>query len=425
LIRAAGASSTAAYQPAVLGDGTLVGVAADHSALYPAGGGLQLLAFPRGFAPAERLSGRWGSACAPLALPDGRIVFSLDPAGRGDFGLYLTDRRGRRLERVVDLPGTLELDAAVLAPRRRPPVLPPTLMDLPHDLPATDPRQLHDGVTTFRFDCLNVFANAAVDVPIPDAPPLGEGLRIRFYAALSRPERAAGDTVVLVREAPVARSGEVHEDGIPADVPMFEQLVDARGRVLESASGPAHVPGFNAGRFGTGTKCVGCHLGHSAIPVAISAHDAKPFNASPSAEVTATSVAPGNQGPRAAVDRRSRGPVDQVAWVSGPAPDQCLTLSWRSPIEVDAVVLYAISPHSSEGTDLAVLECELRLLRDGREVRRRVVRRAISPRGTRIECQGERIDRLEIRPVRVTGKVHHRAAMGLAEVETVARLPED
>jgi hypothetical protein len=47
---------------------------------------------------------------------------------------------------------------------------------------------------------------------------------------------------------------------------MFEQVVDARGRLLRSASGPAHVAGFNASAPGE-RRCVGCHVGHSAIPV--------------------------------------------------------------------------------------------------------------------------------------------------------------
>src|SRR5207244_13193790 len=177
-----------------------------------------------------------------------------------------------------------ELDPAPLVPRRRPPVIPPTMPDLPHALPVADERQLRDSINTFRFDCLNVFANAPLNAPIPDAPPLGQGLRIRFYATLSRPGSAAGDTVVLLREAPVDRDGAVHETELPADTPMFEQLIDAHGRVVRSASGPAHVPGFNSGRFGTGTKCVGCHIGHSVIPVARSAFEGSRFNASPSAE---------------------------------------------------------------------------------------------------------------------------------------------
>jgi hypothetical protein len=432
MIRLAGGNprvraETAAYQPLVLDDGTLIGVRAEHSVLHPQGGSLDLLAFPGGFAAARSLLARdrEGRACAPAALSDRRVMFSYDRRGDGDFGIYCVDSLGDGLSRIVDLPGTLELDAAVLAARPLPPIVLADLMELPHDLPPSEEAQLHDLVNTFRFDCLNVFANAGVDVPIPDAPPPAQGLKIRFYAALARPGNAGGDTVVLVRESPVDRSGAVHEHQLPADVPMFEQLIDAHGRVIRSASGPAHVPGFNAGRFGTGTKCVGCHIGHSVIPVARSAHEGKRFNASPSATAWASSALAGSVGAGAIADRRARGPAREVAWVAETARNERVRLTWSSPIAVDSVVIYAISPQRSEGTDLRVEECEVLLLRNGREVRRNVLRRTLSASGTRIGCGGVRADAVEVRPTRVTGKVHHRAAVALAEIETRARLLEN
>src|SRR5207244_3534401 len=230
-----------------------------------------------------------------------------------------------------------ELDPAPLVPRRRPPVIPPTMPDLPHALPVADERQLRDSINTFRFDCLNVFANAPLNAPIPDAPPLGQGLRIRFYATLSRPGSAAGDTVVLLREAPVDRDGAVHETELPADSPMFEQLIAAHGRVVRSASGPA--------------------------------------------------------------------PPERVGRVARSARDAEVRLAWRSPIEVDTLVIYAIPPHSAEGTELRVQECEVAFFRDGREVRRDVLRRELAPSGTPIYCQGVTVDAVVVRPTRATGTV--------------------
>jgi hypothetical protein len=247
-----------------------------------------------------------------------------------------------------------------------------------------------------------------------------DDLRIRFYAALSRPGAVGGDTVVLLRETAVTRSGAVHEHELPADTPLFEQLVDAQGKVLRSVMGPAHVPGFNAGRYGHGTKCVGCHIGHSAIPVASSAHEGKRFNASPSAEVTASTVAIGSSAERA-IDRRARG---TLGWVAQGNAGERLRLAWRSPIEVDTLVIYAIAPQVTEGTDLRVQEAELAFFREGQQVRTDLVRREIQPSGTRIACQGVRIDALEIRPTKVAGKVQHRSVVGLAEVETRARIVE-
>ena len=206
-------------------------------------------------------------------------------------------------------------------------------------------------------------------------------------------------------------------------MPLFEQLVDSRGRVLRSASGPAHVPGFNSGRFGTGTKCVGCHAGHSVLPVPESAGAASWANASPSADVTATSTAPGTAGPAAVADRRTLGPPGEVAWV-GLSTEETLRMRWKWPIEVKALVVYALRPGSAPGTDLQIHECELRFLRNGRETDRKVLRGTLSPGGTRVECNGVRVDAIEIHPLRMTGRVLNRPAVGIAEIETIARFAD-
>jgi hypothetical protein len=421
-----GRASMAAYQPAMLTDGTLVGVRGERLALSPDGGRLTVQIFPRGFAAPVPLAGggvNGVSACAPAFLPDGRVVLSLDRAGSGDFGLYAVRQDGSGLERILDFPGTLELDAAPLVAHRRPPVLAPQLVSPMPDLPVTSVARLHDLTNTFRFDCLNVFANAGIDQPFPAAPPMQQGVRIRFYAALARPGSALGDSVVLVRESPVSPYGAVHQEDMPSDVPMFEQLVDDRGRVLRSASGPAHVPGFNAGRFGTGTKCVGCHAGHSALPVPESHGLGKWLNASPSAEVTATGAAPGTAGPAAIADRRTLGPPAEVAWV-GLSADETLRLQWKWPIEVNALVVYALRPGSAPGTDLRIHQCEFRFFRNGQETGSKVMRAALSPGGTRVECDGVRVDAIEIHPLRVTGRVMNRPVVGIAEVETIARMAD-
>jgi hypothetical protein len=92
---------------------------------------------------------------------------------------------------------------------------------------------------------------------------------------LTRPDRAGGDTAILVREVAVGPNGEVDEKDLPADTPMFEQLVDRDGRVLMTAHGPAHVAGSNAGTAGTTARCAGCHLGHSTLPLEAASTGAK------------------------------------------------------------------------------------------------------------------------------------------------------
>jgi hypothetical protein len=416
-----------AYQPLVLADGTAVAVWAENASMLPAPGAIGLVSYRGGVGPATPLTGPGtalpGDACAPAGLPGGRILFAWDPDGTGDFGLYAMHGNGTSLARVLDLPGTLEMDPCVLVPRRRPPIAREEFPDPAPPLPPTRAGQLADSINTFRFDCLNVFTNAPVDAAVPDAPMLRPGLRIRFYAVLARPALAGGDSLVLLREVPVDASGAVHADNIPADTPSFEQLVDSQGRVVRSARGPAHVPGFNFARMGGGTKCVGCHPGHSTIEPPLNYWRAKWFNASPSAEVEASSTWLG--APRALVDRRARGPLEEVAWVAGGARDEEVRLSWQTTIEVRAVVLYAPNSTESASPQSRVQETEIAFFRDGREAKRLVVRRALSPAGTRIECEPVRADALLVRPTRVMGRVRGRRAAALAEIETIARLIED
>jgi hypothetical protein len=297
---------TMGYQPAILADGAIASVYAANLGLSPGPGGTGIHVVSP-WRPGEArlagalVSGRAGdayrgteglappSACSPAALPDGRIVFSYDPGARGDFGLYLASQDGERIERLLDLPGTLELDPAPVVARRSAPRQPPpagderedpeafaralaagrTLVDAatPPAAPPADPGAIPASAGTFRFHDLDVFADGAADGPARGAAPRTPGTRIRFFATLARPDQPGGDSVFLVREAPVGPTGEVNERGLPAGLPMFEQLVGPDDRVLMTAHGPAHVAGLNAGVAGTASRCVGCHLGHSTLPL--------------------------------------------------------------------------------------------------------------------------------------------------------------
>lgn len=416
---------TMAYQPIVLGDGTLVGVTADTLALLPRPGRTSLCIFPGRFGPPILLPAPPASMCGPVELPDGDLLVSYDPRGRGDFGLARVRRDGSGLTPVLDRRGWDDLDPAVLAPRPLPPVLGPGLGGLTREVPPHDRGDLAGGATV-RFDCLNVFANGPVDFPIPDAPAPVRDLHIRFFATLSRPGHPFGDTTVFVRKEDVTRSGAIHVDTAPADVPMFEQLVDAHGHIVRGSSGPAHVPGFNAGRVGSGTQCVGCHVGHSAIPVELNYALGKRFNAAPSARVSVSGPYPGRAA--ALVDRRTRGPADSVAWVvppdRGPAPER-IQLEWSFPLAVDSLVVYGVRPESAPITDLRVQGVEITEYRAGKVVSRQRSEAVIDPAGTRISCGGVQADRIVIEPLQWSGRVAGRPALGLAEIEARVRIPED
>ena len=190
---------------------------------------------------------------------------------------------------------------------------------------------------------------------------------------------------------------------------MFEQLVDAHGRVLRSATGPAHVPASTRGATAA-TKCVGCHLGHSAIAVARSYQIGKRFNASTSARATASSeVASARQ----AIDRRTRGATERVAWIASPEPAASIRLAWPMALAVDSLIVYGVRPDPEHGTDLRVDGCEVRLLRDGRVVRRLRIDGVLSPDGSGLDCGSIEIDAAEIVLGPATGTVNARPATGL------------
>jgi hypothetical protein len=414
------AGGVSLYQPALFEDGTLAGIDAENRSLEPEPGSTRLVIFPHGFATPRFLTEK-GRAAAPLPLSDGRIVFSWDPEGNGDLDLYVVTPGVGRPKRVEGLAGFDDLDATLLGARPRA-TFPAPLLE-PAPLEATPTMEwVHTTDRTFRFDCLNVFMNAPVDAPFPDAPPATDNVRIRFFTLVPRPKAEGGDTLVLVREAPVTPDGAVHEHELPADIPLFEQLVDADGRILRNPHGLAHVPGFNFARTGSGTKCVGCHTGHSAQAVPKNYESARWFNAAPSAAVTATSARPGGVGPRGVVDRRTKGAAEQVAWIAAGQTSESVTLSWKTPLEIRALRLYAPRRDRVAGTKLEIGRAEVVLTRTGREVARQVIDTPLAADGTALAIPPVAIDGLTVHLGSVSGTVRHRPVAALAEIEVEARL---
>ena len=467
-------AGTMAYQPALLGGGAIVAAVARHLGLSPSAGGVGLAIFrdatrvnqaratrsgiarpgpgmapllPRALVAPHRLAGpamptgpvdpyrdaaglAAPQACSPAVLPDGRIVFAFDPGARGDFGLFVIRPDGTGLAPLVDLPGPLELDPAPVVARAwrehgfdldRAAL---EVASLPRDRPAPPGA----GAPSFRFHCLNLFANAPLDAPLPDAPPPTPNLRIRFFALLARPESVFGDTAILWREAMVSRRGEVDVPGLPVDVPMFEQIVDARGRVLMSAHGPSHVAGFNASAPGE-RRCIGCHVGHSALPVPASVEAAREFNAAPAARVTSSPARRGGAGARAAVDRRLRGRAASTSWIAADRAHAWIRLEWKTPLELGALVIHGLRNAATENA-------EVRIERAGRIVTTRALEIAGGTEGMRYDLPFTPADAVEVRLEPAVGApaqdrnaragskaAAERAALGVSEIEALARLP--
>jgi hypothetical protein len=433
------------YKPALLPDGRVLTVFAANGAFSPGPGptGVRLFApgadtgrsviglSPRARAAlmeaeASPAAPRPPWATDPAPLPDGRIVVSYAPRADGDCGLYACDLDGSRLEPLVDLPGTLELDAVAQVPTKRPPALPMGVDPHTVELPPTEDPATHRSTGSFRFDCMNVFANAPVDAPIPDAPPITQGARLRLYMNFQR-QNPGRDPSILIRDAKITPLGAVHEQGIQADMPFFGQIVDSRGRVVVGPTGvPAHVAEFGFARHGGWAQCVGCHAGHSVMFIPNNYVDAEWINVSTSAHVDASTEwrPPGAAEPpcpgRRVVDRKARDDSLEVAWVAAGAGREWVRLSWEFPIEVTRFVLYGIRPNPAAGTDLAVAECRITLLRGGVVVGVQSTG-AIAPGGTTVQVPRTLADAVRVEAVRSRGRVAGAVRTGLAEIETIAR----
>lgn len=326
-------------------------------------GGLRLLT--RGFFPSRPLigvttddqphlvcTGCFGVFSGPYAaepdvLPDGRIVFSWAPDVRQDYGLYLMNPDGTGRTLLYDNPGTSETRPRVIVPRPVPPIIPDSLSTVAPLLPppANDP---YTSGGTFTFQDLNVYANGPVDAPIVNAPPVGSASAIRFFIDQQRTANASVsqyDWPILLATATVSPDGSVTNSQAPADVPLFEQIRDAGGNVPLTTdvpnlteSGAAHVAGMNYGRPGQVQQCVGCHAGHSLLPVPA---DPRWTNLATGARVSVSSTADPstNQGLN---DRRVMTGSFLDYWRSAPgqATGQWVELTFPVPVTVRTVRLY-------------------------------------------------------------------------------------
>lgn len=429
-----------AYKPALLRDGRTLVLRSPNGSFLPSPAGTGVRRFevgadlgshviglePNDAAPAVPVP---PFACDPVELPDGRLVLSYMAHEGDDWDLAVCDAGGAGVTPLLDMPGTLELDTAPLAPRPVPPVLEdqlePTAAALP---PTADPATFIER-GTFRLDCLNVYTNAPVDAPIPDAPPITPGARARLFMSFQRQSANGRDEPILFREGPLSARGAIYEQGIPSDVPLFDQILDPGGKVVVGQGGtPAHLSGMNFGRQSGWAQCVGCHAGHSVLEIPNSFAAAEWFNASTSARVQATSTwqPAGEASPafdaQRVVDRKARIGGLESAWVAAGPSGESVLLEWPMPIEVRSFVLYGIAPDAAADTDVRVENCRITLLRAGQVVG--VLERTgrVEPAGTRVEIDPAIVDAARVEIVAVRGRVAGTRRAGLAEVETIARI---
>lgn len=368
-------------------------------------------------------------AAEPEILPDDRMILSWAANVNQDYGLYTANLDGTGRSLLYDNPGTTELRARAIRPRPLPPIISDTVNQVPSLLPpmASGPYDI-DG--TFVFDALNVYANGPVDADIVSAIPVGSAAKIRFFIDHQRTSPGSFpnlDWPILLGELAVAPDGSVREPNAPANVPLFEQLRSADGRVPLSGGpyrdGAGHVTGMNFGRPGAVARCVGCHAGHTLIAVPDNDADAQWTNLAPGALTTVSSTADANQNV-GLIDRRVQKGEIWRYWTSasGQSANQWVKLTFPVPIRVRTVRLYNPRFGDEANSSVQVNSTSVRLYSDAagtQEVANRTSGQ-VSVAGTDVAFNDmlARVVRVDISGV--TGTFYGSKVASLAEVEVIA-----
>jgi hypothetical protein len=369
-------------------------------------------------------------ATDPIELPGGLILFSYaNSPVNADFALYTYDLNTRTISPFFDIAGKLELNAEVLKSRPFPPMrIGLDDYDTSRVPPTSDPNTFYNG-GLFRFDCLNVYANAPVDAPIEDAPPIKKKAKFQFFLNHQRQDPNGLDQPILFREIDLDFDGKIAQGDLPANTPMFEQIVDSTGKVLVNPRGNiAHVMGLNYGAQGSGTKCVGCHVGHTQIPVSPSITEGGFTNLSTSATVTASSVYNNNISFKGQniVDRKAKNQSPSVNWISDKSDSQYVDLKWEIPIEARRLKLYNITESFITGTNIIVHDCEIFFYYKGKQSHHIRSTGRLNSNGLLITLDSiVPLDRMKIIVKNFTGNVLHKHVAGLAEIEVNARIAFD
>lgn len=372
-------------------------------------------------------------AADPEVLPDGRVLISWAPDINQDYGLYVISADGSGRQLVWDGLGTTELRARAIRARPAPPIIPDSVTQVASLLP---PRQSgpYDIDGTFTFDALNVFFNAPVDAPIVSAVGIGQAASIRFYADPQRVQTGSNERMdwpILLGELAVNPDGSVNPTQAPANIPLFEQLRSAqpaytvpltgRGTVR---GGAAHVAGLNFGRSGAVEKCVGCHAGHTMIPVPATREAAQWTNLAPGATVRWSSMEPSLNASIAAdglVDRRAHtgGTVDY--WRSDPSQpvtSQWVELEFPVPIRVRTVRLW--DPRTESNVSTRVNSARVRLYDQGTTAVGDSTTGVLSENGTDVGFSDVVARRVRVDFLNVQGTFYGKSHASLAEIEVIA-----
>ncbi len=376
-------------------------------------------------------------ASEPTYLADDKVVFSWAADINQDYGLYVMKSDGSGRQLLYDNPGTSELRAQIVAPRPVPPIIADRVTQTASPLPPTAAGP-YDQDGTFTFEALNVYFNAPIDSNIVSAIPIGSAGTIRFFIDQQRTEQSGSleqfDWPILLQEVAVNPDGSVTVQS-PGNVPLFEQIrtpkpnytVPLTGRAYDEDGGAAHVAGHNFGRPGEVQRCVGCHAGHSMIPVPADPADAQFTNLAPGATISYSSIHPLiNPSAESLIDRQVlQGRIIKY-WRSDPEQDpqgQWVQLAFPVPITVRTVRLYNPRFGDEAQSTLQVEAATVILYSDPaatEEVARKEVGQ-LAVSGTDVAFDDVRAQAVRVVISDVSGTFEAVTVASLAEVEVIAR----
>lgn len=363
----------------------------------------------------------------PEVLPNGKLIVSWANDINQDYGLYLVNMDGTGRQLLYDQPGTTELRARLIRPRPLPPVIPDAITQTPSPLPppANGP---YDQDGTFIFNALNVYGNGPVDMDIVHAPAVGSAATIRFFIDHQRQSPGSFpnlDWPILLAELPISPAGAVVNPSAPANVPLFEQIRSASNVVpLTGNAGAAHVAGMNYGRPGENARCIGCHAGHSMIPLPANDADAQWSNLAPGAEVVVSSSRNSLYN-RGVNDRRvMKGEIWRY-WTSAPdqQTNQWVKLIFPVPVTVRAVRLYNPRQGDEANSTLQVQSTTVRLFSDAAGANQ-VAAQSTGPlavTGTTVHFPDVRARVVQVDITGMTGTFYGMRVASIAEIEVIAR----
>jgi hypothetical protein len=367
----------------------------------------------------------------PDFLSDGGMVISWAPDVNQDYGLYRINADGSGRTLIFDSPGTTELRARVVRPRPLPPVIPDTITQVASLLPpaASGPYDI-DG--TFTFAALNVYANAPVDTDIVNAVPVGSAATIRFFIDHQRTSPGSFpnlDWPVMLGERAIAADGSITATDAPANVSLFEQLRSPDGtvpitRAPDREQGAGHVAGMNFGRPGVTARCVGCHIGHTMIPVPANAADAQWTNLATGAKVVVSSSRdPNSNG--GLTDRRVLKSEIWRYWTSanGQNTGQWARLEFPVPVQVRTVRLYNPRQGDEANSTLKVTSTNVKVCADTacNTVVATGATGAVAVSGTDVPFADVPARAVLVNITGMTGTFYGAQVASLAEIEVIAR----